>query len=274
MANAGNFQSDNMQNTLLRTQLENVQQPGKMATGGGGSSLLLHQLAKQPQNDPPQAILKQVAIGLASVVPNDKLSNLVPSQTSTSGGCLIMSDPDGASGYIKQEIKNEPSDIKQEPIDMDTLSAPDTKPPIMFKSENDFSHPIKKEPEASAAPKPEPPKIKLPGSTSVDSKTGKKKIIFSPDELKKALEPPLTKMYNLEDSLPFRVPVDPALQGIPDYFDIIKHPMDLSTIKRKLDQGSYANPWEYVDDIWLMFNNAWTYNRKTSKVFKQCSKVR
>lgn len=29
-----------------------------------------------------------------------------------------------------------------------------------------------------------------------------------------------------------------------DYFEIVRHPMDLSTIKRKLDAGQYSNPWE------------------------------
>lgn len=49
--------------------------------------------------------------------------------------------------------------------------------------------------------------------------------------------------------------------------------MDLSTIKRKLDTGQYQEPWQYIDDIWLMFNNAWLYNRKTSRVYKYCSKL-
>lgn len=62
----------------------------------------------------------------------------------------------------------------------------------------------------------------------------------------------------------------PSLQ---DYFDIVKNPIDLSTIKRKLDTGQYQEPWQYVDDVWLMFNNAWLYNRKTSRVYKYCSKL-
>jgi len=50
--------------------------------------------------------------------------------------------------------------------------------------------------------------------------------------------------------------------------------MDLSLMKTKLDEGLYNNPWEFVDDMWLMFNNAWLYNRKTSKVYKFCTKVK
>lgn len=33
------------------------------------------------------------------------------------------------------------------------------------------------------------------------------------------------------------------------------------------------DPWQYVDDIWLMFENAWLYNRKTSRVYRHCTKV-
>ncbi|KAG8433240.1 hypothetical protein GDO86_017500 [Hymenochirus boettgeri] len=101
-----------------------------------------------------------------------------------------------------------------------------------------------------------------------------RKKIFKPEELRQALMPTLEALYRQDpESLPFRQPVDPQLLGIPDYFDIVKNPMDLSTIKRKLDTGQYQEPWQYVDDVWLMFNNAWLYNRKTSRVYKYCTKL-
>lgn len=100
------------------------------------------------------------------------------------------------------------------------------------------------------------------------------KIVFSPDELRQALMPTLEKLYRQDpDSIPFRDPVDPHKLGIPDYFDIIKKPMDLATIRRKIDNGQYKDPWEYVDDVWLMFDNAWLYNRKTSRVYRCCTKL-
>lgn len=47
--------------------------------------------------------------------------------------------------------------------------------------------------------------------------------------------------------------------------------MDLSTIKKKLDNGDYKDPWEYCDDVRLMFHNAWLYNKKSTRVYKSCT---
>uniref|UniRef100_A0A671WFZ0 histone acetyltransferase n=1 Tax=Sparus aurata TaxID=8175 RepID=A0A671WFZ0_SPAAU len=110
--------------------------------------------------------------------------------------------------------------------------------------------------------------------TTSSSPSQSRRKIFKPEELRQALMPTLESLYRQDpESLPFRQPVDPMLLGIPDYFDIVKNPIDLSTIKRKLDTGQYQEPWQYVDDVWLMFNNAWLYNRKTSRVYKYCSKL-
>lgn len=97
---------------------------------------------------------------------------------------------------------------------------------------------------------------------------------FKPEELCEALLPTLEKLMHQDpESIPFRLPVDPITLGIPDYLDIIKKPMDLGTIEKKLKKGEYSDPWEYVDDVWLMFDNAWLYNRKTSRVYRYCTKV-
>jgi len=49
--------------------------------------------------------------------------------------------------------------------------------------------------------------------------------------------------------------------------------MDMSTIQSKLLAGGYTEPWDFIADFALMFDNAWLYNKKTSKVYKYCSKV-
>ncbi|TKR68279.1 hypothetical protein L596_024280 [Steinernema carpocapsae] len=80
-------------------------------------------------------------------------------------------------------------------------------------------------------------------------------------------------MEETPECVPFRVPVDPVLLNIPDYFDIVKNPMDLSTIRQKLKINQYKNPWEFIDDMNLMFDNAWLFNRKNSKVYKFTTKM-
>ncbi|PVH66000.1 hypothetical protein PAHAL_1G123200 [Panicum hallii] len=64
----------------------------------------------------------------------------------------------------------------------------------------------------------------------------------------------------------FNKPVDPAALGLHDYFAIIKHPMDLGTIRARLSQGQYRNPKEFADDVRLTFHNAMTYNPKGQDV--------
>ncbi|XP_065566300.1 CREB-binding protein-like [Artemia franciscana] len=118
------------------------------------------------------------------------------------------------------------------------------------------------------------PETALTTTSSYASKSRVGKVIFMPEELRQALMPTLEKLYRQDPGwLPFREPVDPQKLGIPDYFDVVKRPMDLSNIKRKLEAGQYKDPWEYVDDIWLMFDNTWRYNKKTSRVYKCCTKL-
>ncbi|OEU19108.1 hypothetical protein FRACYDRAFT_165102, partial [Fragilariopsis cylindrus CCMP1102] len=40
---------------------------------------------------------------------------------------------------------------------------------------------------------------------------------------------------------PFMEPVDPIALGIPTYPDIVKNPMDITTVTEKLENGSYSN---------------------------------
>ena len=56
----------------------------------------------------------------------------------------------------------------------------------------------------------------------------------------------------------FNKPVDTKL--IPSYQEIIKKPMDLGTVKNRIQQGFYNTLKDCIDDIILVFNNATTFN--------------
>lgn len=64
----------------------------------------------------------------------------------------------------------------------------------------------------------------------------------------------------------FNSPVDVVKLNIPDYFTIIKHPMDLGTVKSKLASGAYSSPLEFVADVRLTFTNATAYNSPENDV--------
>ncbi|XP_047082021.1 transcription factor GTE10-like [Lolium rigidum] len=76
----------------------------------------------------------------------------------------------------------------------------------------------------------------------------------------KQCEAILKKLMTQKCSHIFNVPVDVEKLNIPDYNDIIKHPMDLGTIKAKLDSGAYTSPSDFAAEVRLTFNNAITYN--------------
>lgn len=61
-------------------------------------------------------------------------------------------------------------------------------------------------------------------------------------------------------STPFLTPVDPVALGIPDYFKVIKKPMDVSTVAEKLNSGQYENAKEFEADFRQIFANCYKFN--------------
>lgn len=59
---------------------------------------------------------------------------------------------------------------------------------------------------------------------------------------------------------PFYKPVDAKMLGLHDYHDIIKKPMDLGTVKRKMDERVYKTAAEFEADVRLIFTNCYKYN--------------
>ncbi|KAK0934794.1 transcription initiation at TATA-containing promoter protein [Friedmanniomyces endolithicus] len=58
----------------------------------------------------------------------------------------------------------------------------------------------------------------------------------------------------------FLMPVDPVALNIPHYHQIIKKPMDLSTMAQKLKQGQYGRATEFEADFKLMVENCLAFN--------------
>ncbi|XP_059904020.1 CREB-binding protein isoform X4 [Gadus macrocephalus] len=220
------------------------------------------------QTQPPTTPLSQSAASLENRVPTPASAASADLHSQHAVADLPVQENKAEVRHVKQEfepvsIKNESKTEMEE--DSGSMLAKKEKPEPMEVDETkaELKVELKDEEDRGAA-----------NSTTSSSPSQSRRKIFKPEELRQALMPTLESLYRQDpESLPFRQPVDPMQLGIPDYFDIVKTPIDLSTIKRKLDTGQYQEPWQYVEDVWLMFNNAWLYNRKTSRVYKYCSKL-
>eukprot|EP00826_Nyctotherus_ovalis_P048577 TRINITY_DN5738_c0_g2_i4.p1 TRINITY_DN5738_c0_g2~~TRINITY_DN5738_c0_g2_i4.p1 ORF type:complete len:182 (-),score=58.54 TRINITY_DN5738_c0_g2_i4:62-607(-) len=76
-----------------------------------------------------------------------------------------------------------------------------------------------------------------------------------------------------ERSVAFRQSVDYIGLGIIDYPTIIKEPMDLSTVKSKLQTGKYADKKSFMADIQLIWNNCKTYNQPYSPIYSMSEQL-
>jgi E1A/CREB-binding protein len=78
--------------------------------------------------------------------------------------------------------------------------------------------------------------------------------------------PILNKLLNDQNGWIFKDPVDPIELGIPDYFEVVKHPMDLGQVKKRLENGFYKELSSFESDVKLVFDNCILYNGEDSDV--------
>ncbi|XP_037072953.1 histone acetyltransferase gcn5-like [Pollicipes pollicipes] len=60
----------------------------------------------------------------------------------------------------------------------------------------------------------------------------------------------------------------------PDYYQIVREPMDISTMQRKLSTGDYTSTAEFVADAGLIFSNCAMYNDSKAQISRDCEKLR
>lgn len=72
----------------------------------------------------------------------------------------------------------------------------------------------------------------------------------------------LERLKSYEYAYPFLQPVDPVGDGVPDYWEVIKEPMDLSTIEKKLMECKYAKEELFHADVRKIISNSYAYNSK------------
>ena len=84
----------------------------------------------------------------------------------------------------------------------------------------------------------------------------------------------LNAVMEQDSSQFFLDPVDPVALQIPDYFTIIKEPMDLGSVEKKLKRGRYKSIDEFAADVRLTFKNAQQYNGRAHPVSIAAAQLR
>ncbi|KAI9682241.1 MAG: histone acetyltransferase [Caeruleum heppii] len=81
----------------------------------------------------------------------------------------------------------------------------------------------------------------------------------------------LNDMQNHQSSWPFLQPVN--RDEVADYYEVIKEPMDLSTMEEKHEKDLYPTPEDFIRDAKLIFNNCRKYNNETTPYAKSANKL-
>jgi histone acetyltransferase len=81
----------------------------------------------------------------------------------------------------------------------------------------------------------------------------------------------IQQMIADSSSWPFKEPVGPEVA--PDYYEIIKEPIDLKTMQDSVNKGHYDTIEKFLEDVEKMFRNARTYNKKDTVYYKMADKL-
>uniref|UniRef100_A0A8C9FRF4 Bromo domain-containing protein n=1 Tax=Pavo cristatus TaxID=9049 RepID=A0A8C9FRF4_PAVCR len=81
------------------------------------------------------------------------------------------------------------------------------------------------------------------------------------NQLQYLLKVVLKTLWKHQFAWPFQQPVDAVKLNLPDYYKIIKTPMDMGTIKKRLENNYYWNAQECIQDFNTMFTNCYIYNK-------------
>ncbi len=87
------------------------------------------------------------------------------------------------------------------------------------------------------------------------------------EELYESMEKVLMELKAGEHAHPFLQRVNK--REAPDYYNIIKHPMDIGTMMKKLKQLQYKSKKEFVEDLMLIWSNCLKYNADPSHFLRK-----
>ena len=89
------------------------------------------------------------------------------------------------------------------------------------------------------------------------------------EDLVRALKYAVGKVAKLDCAEPFLYPVDSSV--FPEYYKMIKHPMDLDTLKQNIP--SYATKEDFLADAELIYSNCKAFNVPGSEIIGQAKEL-
>ncbi|XP_049543127.1 bromodomain-containing protein 1 [Anopheles darlingi] len=103
-------------------------------------------------------------------------------------------------------------------------------------------------------------------------KTSEQCVMAQLNPIESVLHRILDQLEAKDDKEIFREPVD--IEEVPDYTDIVKHPMDLGTMRQKLKRGAYVRIEDLEQDFALMIRNCLAYNNKDTMFYRAGVRMR
>ncbi|WYZ46316.1 hypothetical protein EsH8_IX_000541 [Colletotrichum jinshuiense] len=215
----------------------------------------------------PQEVLSELVVAMSS------LDNMPAAQAAPADTASAEPTPRKSVHYLEED-----SDDEREHLSKKNRRA---SAPLPVSQNNSKSAPRAPQPPvrkaaavaaaAAAAPRPKPVVQKRRSIVSVPSGeiSTERKVEFCSDLLDRMLSGPgfWTRLVG-----PFKEPVDPVEDGVPDYFNKVKKPMDLNTVKLKMSRREYQTEDEFAADVRQIFDNCYTYWSKGDPMWAACEK--
>lgn len=89
--------------------------------------------------------------------------------------------------------------------------------------------------------------------------------------------PPMSELIDLLDKIgksdTHLIFAEPVPDDVPKYRDVIKEPMDLSTMRKRVKRGKYKTLEQFTEDFNLMIRNCMTFNPSTTIFYKEGKRI-
>merc|ERR1719447_1528180 len=251
------------------------------------------ELMPAPKEAPPPKVAK-VPKGAPPGTPGDKPT---PAATATATTAATATTPSAPKPPIRSMSVTSSTPVESVEGNTITTATPTTTtsepiPPTSTTPAQDFaSQPIKKKQgvkrkadtttgdnnsEAGEEKKParqiKKPSKDMPDTLPQHSSKPKNRMT----EAMKACNEIIKEMFSKKHSAyawPFYKPVDTEQLDLHDYKQVIKKPMDLGTVKTKMEGREYRVPTEFATDMRLIFTNCYKYNPPEHDVVAMARKL-